>query len=191
MRSALIYPVCRHPLICTGRRNRHSRYTNRWKHPTRKTTVIRKQCLPWVTVPHGQTGDRQMRPVYPRYRRCSPWLAGWDMKCVLLPDRRIPRDSNLEVDHLLIRTGGSAVSHGLAAITPRSSVAVADSSDICNHVARSRTLPYRLSQLVGFSSRTVANRETAIIKRETLLRPGPHPHRSARASIDPHSIYMH
>ena len=43
--------------------------------------MIRKQCLPWVTVPHGQTGDRQMRPVYPRCSRCSPWLTGSDMKC--------------------------------------------------------------------------------------------------------------
>ena len=91
------------------------------------------------------------------------------MKCFLLPDRRMPRDSNLEVDHLLIRTGGSALSHGLTAIIPGSNVSVADSSDICNHVARSRTLPYRLNQLVGFSSRTVANREMVIIKRETHL----------------------
>ena len=153
--------------------------------------MIRKLCLPWVTVLNGQIGNRQMRPVSPRYNRCSPWLAGWDMKCVLLPDKRMPRDSNLEVDYPLIRTGGSALRHGLAEITPGSSVSVVDNSDICNHVARSRTLPYRLNQLAGFSSRTVANRETAIIKRETLLRPGPHPHRSAHASFDPHSIYMH
>ena len=112
-----------------------------------------------------------MRPVSPRYNRCSPWLAGWDMKCVLLPHKRMPRDSNLEVDHPLIRTGGSALRHGLAEITPGSSVSVADNSDICNHVARSWTLPYRLNQLAGFSSRTVANRETAIIKRETSPTP--------------------
>ena len=42
-----------------------------------------------------------------------------------------------------------------------------------------------------FLHRMVANRKTAIIKRETLLRPGPHPHRSARPSFDPYSIYMH
>ena len=151
----------------------------------------RKQCLLWVTVPHGQIGNRQMRPVSPRYSRCSPWLAGWDIKCVLLPDKRIPRDSNQEVDRSLIRTGGSVLRHGLAEITPGSSVSVADISDICNHVARSRTLRYHLNQLAGFSSRTVANRETAITNRETLLRPGPHPHRSERASFDPHSTYMH
>ena len=62
---------------------------------------------------------------------------------------------------------------------------------VINHVSHSRMHPYRLSQLVGFSSRMDANRETAIIKRETPLRPGPHPHRSARASLDPHSTYMY
>ena len=153
--------------------------------------MIRKQCLQWVTVPHGQTGDRQIRPGYPRYSRCLPWLAGWDMKCVLSPDRHMPRDSNLEVDHLVIRTGGFARSHRLAVITTGSSVSVVDSLDICNHVAHNRTLPYRLNQLVGFSSQTAANREMAIIKRETLLRPGPHPHRSARTCITRPPFHLH
>ena len=35
------------------------------------------------------------------------------------------------------------------------------SLDTCNHVAHSRTHPYRLNQLVGFSSQMDANRETA------------------------------
>ena len=48
-----------------------------------------------------------------------------------------------------------------------------------------------LSQLVGSFSQMDANRETAKIKRETPLRPGPHPHRSARASLDPHSSFMY
>ena len=143
--------------------------------------------MQWVTVPHGHTGDCQRRLGYPRYSRCLPWLAGWDMRCALSSDKRMPRDSNLEVDHLLIRTGGFVLNHGLAAITPGSGVSVVDSLDTCNHVAHSRTHLYRLNQLVGFSSRMDANRETAIIKRETPLRPGPHPHKSARASLDPHS----
>ena len=104
------------------------------------------------------------------------------MRCALSSDKRMPRDNNLEVDHLLIRTGGFALSHRLAVITPGSGVSVVDSSDTCNHVAHSRTHIYRLNQLVGFSSRMDANRETAIIKQETPLRPGHHPLRSARAS---------
>ena len=153
--------------------------------------MIQKQCLWWVTVSHGQTGDHQRRPGYPRYSRCLPWLAGWDTKCAISSDKRMPHDNNLEVDHLLIRTGVFVPDHGLAAITPGSGVSVVDSSDTCNHVAHSQTLPCRLNQLVGFSSRMATNRETAIIKRETPLRPGPHPHRSARASLDPHSTYMY
>ena len=127
---------------------------------TQKTTVIQKQCLWWVTVPHGQTGDRQRRPGYPCYSRCLPWLAGWDTKCALSSDKRMPRDNNLEVDHLLIRTEVFVLNHGLAAITPGSGVSVVDSSDTYNHVAHSRMLPCRLNRLVGFSSRMAANRET-------------------------------
>ena len=150
-----------------------------------------KPCLLWVTVPHGRIGNCQICPVSPRCNRCSHWLGGWDMRCVLLPDKWIPRDNNQEIDRPLIRTGGSVLRHGLAEIIPGSSVSVAANSDICNHVAHSRTLRYHSNQLVGFSNRIVINREMAIINRETLLRPGPHPHRSERASFDPHSIYMH
>ena len=153
--------------------------------------MIQKQCLQWVTVPMDKPETARDVQAYPRYSRCLPWLAGWGMRCALSSDRRMPHDNSLEVDHLLIRTGGFVLNHGLAAITPRSGVSVVDSLDTCNHVAHSRTHPYRLNQLVGFSSRMDANRETAIIKRETPLRPGPHPHRSARASLDPHSTYMY
>ena len=110
------------------------------------------------------------------------------MRCALSSDGHMPCDSNLEVDHLLIRTGDFVPNHGLDAITLRSGVSVVDT---CNHVVHIRTHPYRLSQLVGFFSQMDANRETAIIKRETPLRPGPHPHRSARASLDPHSSSMY
>ena len=67
--------------------------------------MIQRQCLQWVTVPHGQTGDSQRRPGYPRYSRCLPWLARWDMRCALSSDRQIPHDNNLEIDHPLTRTG--------------------------------------------------------------------------------------
>ena len=123
-------------------------------------------------------------PGCPCCNRCLLWLDGWGMRCALSSDRQMPRDSNLEVDHLLIRTG-------LDTIILRSGVSVVDSLDTCNHVVHIRTHPYRLSQLVGVFSRMDANRETATIKRETPLRPGPHPHRSARASLDPHSSFMY
>ena len=45
------------------------------------------QCLQWVTVPHGQTGDHQRRPEYPHSNRCSLWLGGWGTRCALSADR--------------------------------------------------------------------------------------------------------
>ena len=54
-----------------------------------KRIVIQKPCLLRVIVPHGQIEDRQIRPVSPRCNRCSHWPAGWDMRCVLLPDKQI------------------------------------------------------------------------------------------------------
>ena len=156
-----------------------------------KKIVILKPCLLWVIVPHGQIEDHQIRPVSPRCNRCSHWLAGWDMRCVLLPDKRILRNNNKGIDRSLIRTGGSVLRHGPGEIIPRSSVSAAASSDICNHAVHSRTLRYHSNQRVGFSNRTVVNREMAIINRETPLRPGPHPHQSAQISFDPHPISTH
>ena len=135
-----------------------------------KKIVILKPCLLWVTIPHGKIGNRQIRPVSPRCNRCSHWLAGWDMRCVPLPDKWILRDNNQEIDRSLIRTGGSVLRHGLGEIIPRSSVSAVVNSDICNHVAHSRTLRYHSNQRVGFSNRTVVNRDIAIINWETLLR---------------------
>ena len=104
-----------------------------------------------VTVPHGQIEDHQIRPVSPHCNRCPHWLAGWDMRCVLLPDKRILRDNNKEIDRSLIRTGGSVLRHGPGEIIPRSSVSAAASSD------------------GWFLKSEVVNREMAIINRETPL----------------------
>ena len=153
--------------------------------------AIQKPCLLWVTVPHGQIEDRQIRPVSPHCNRCSHWSAGWDVRCVLLPDKQIFRDNNKDTDHSLIRTGGSFPRHGPDETIPRSSASAAANSDICNPVAHDRTLRYHSNQWVGFSNRTVVNREMAIINRETPPRPGPHPHRSAHTSFDHHPISTH
>ena len=66
------------------------------------------------------------------------------MRCALSADRQMPRDNNLEVDHLLIRTGDFVPNHRLDAITLRSGVLVVDSLDTCNHVVHTRTHLYRL-----------------------------------------------
>ena len=140
----------------------------------------RKPCLLWVTIPHGQTEDLQKRPVYPHCSRCSHW-----------PAKQIPRDTHRETDRSLIRTGGSVLRHGPVGTIPSSSVSAAANSDICNPVARDRTLHYHSNQWVGISNRTVVIREMAIINQETPPRQGPHPHRSAYTSFDPHFISTH
>ena len=114
-----------------------------------KTTVTQRQCSQWVTIPHGQTGDHQRRPGWPRYSRCSLWLDRWGTRCALSSDRQMPRDSSLEVDHLSIRIGDFVPNHELDVITRRLGVSVVDSLDTCNHVVQAQTHPYRLSQLVG------------------------------------------
>ena len=59
--------------------------------------------------------------------------------------------------------------------------------DICRPVARNRTLRYHLNQRVGTFNPTVVNSGMVITNRETLHRPGPHPHRSVHTSFDPTS----
>ena len=51
------------------------------------------------------------------------------------------------------------------------------------------SLPFRPA--VGNSSPTIVNNGLAIINRETLHRPGPHPHRSTFTSFKPRAIIMH
>ena len=86
---------------------------------------------------------------------------------------------------------GSVPRHRPVETISRSSASAAANSDICNPVAHDRTLRYHSNQRVGFSNRTVVNREMVIINRETPPRPGPHPHRSAHTSFDPHPISTH
>ena len=74
---------------------------------------------------------------------------------------------------------------------PESNASVVVSLDTCRHVAHSRTHPYHSDLRVGNSSPTIVNNGMAIINRETLHRPGPHPHRSTFISFKPHAIIMH
>ena len=127
----------------------------------------------------------------PPYNRCSRWPAGWDTRCPRSPDNQMPKGNRREIDHSLIRTGDSVLKHGPVGTTPRSSASVVDNLDICRPVARDRTLRYHLNQRVGTFNPTVVNSGMVITNRETLHRPGPHPHRSVRTSFDPHFIFIH
>ena len=75
--------------------------------------------------------------------------------------------------------------------TPESSDSAVASLDICEHVAHSPTHPCRSDLRVGNSSPIIVNKGMVIINRETLHRPGPHPHWSVFTSSRPHVIIMH
>ena len=57
--------------------------------------------------------------------------------------------------------------------------------------ARDRTLPFPSNLQVGTFNLIIASNAMETTTRETLHRPGPHPHRSIRTSFDPHVIFMH
>ena len=105
--------------------------------------------------------------------------------------RQMPKDNRREIDHSLIRTGDSVLKRGPVGTTPRLSASVVENLDICRPVARDRTLHYHLSQWHGIFNPTVVNSGMGVSNRETLHRPGPHPHRSVRTSFDPQFIFIH
>ena len=90
----------------------------------------------------------------------------------------------------IARRWGFALRHVPARTTPRSSVLAVASSDICSLAAHDRTHPYHSNRRAGIYSLTVVNRGMVILHRETLSRPGPHPHRSVRTSFGPHLIFI-
>ena len=142
-------------------------------------------CLPWANRrPPDTSGVPSLQQMFALARRM-----GYEMRHIARQADTC--DNNKETDRSLIRTGGSVLRHGPVETIPRSSASAEANSDICDPVARDRTLRYHSNQRVGFSNRTVVNREMAIINRETPLRPGPHPHRSAHTSFDPHLISTH
>ena len=85
----------------------------------------------------------------------------------------------------------SAPRHGPVGTTPRLSASIVDNLDICRPVAHDRTLPYHLSRRDGIFNPTVVNSGMVVTRRETLHRPGPHPHRSVRTPFDPQFTFIH
>ena len=85
----------------------------------------------------------------------------------------------------------SVLQHVPAGITRGSSVSAVESLVICRVVARDRTLLYHLNRRVGTYNLTTDHHATETTVRETLHRPGHHPHRSIRASFGPLVIFIH
>ena len=62
---------------------------------------------------------------------------------------------------------------------------------ICRPVVQHRTRRFPSNRQAGIYNPTTGHSATGTIIRETLRRPGPHPHRSVRTSFDPPAIFMH
>ena len=79
----------------------------------------------------------------------------------------------------------------LAGITRGSSVSVVESLATCRPAAHNRTLHFPSSRQVGNFNLIIGRNAMETTTRETLRRPGPHPHWSICTSFDPHVIFMH
>ena len=85
----------------------------------------------------------------------------------------------------LTRIADSVLQHVPAGITRGSSASAVESLVICRVVAKDRTLLYPLNRRVGTNNLTTGHHVTETTVRETLCRPGHHPHRSIRTSFGP------
>ena len=150
----------------------------------RKMVTLRMSS-PWVTVPQGLIGDLRTQPRRPPYNICLRWHVEWDTRCVRSPDSRTPNASLRGIVRSLIRIEVFARRHVPAGTTPGSSVSVVENLVICKPAAHVRTLPFPSSLQVGAFNLITGNNTTETTTRETLCRPGPHPHRSIRTSFDP------
>ena len=93
--------------------------------------------------------------------------------------------------HSLTKIEGFTRRHTPAGITQGSSVSVVDNLGTCRPAAHDRTLLFPSNLQVGNCNLAIDYNTMEITIRETLRRPGPHPHRSMRTSFDPHVIFMH
>ena len=135
-----------------------------------------------MTVPRGITEDLRNRPPHRHYNRCLHWHVGWDTRCVLSPDRQTAIDQTKATGRSRTKIVDSALIRAPVGTTRESSVSAVANLDTCECVTHSRTHPCRSDRRVGISSPTIVNKGMAIISRETLHRPGPHPHRSVLTS---------
>ena len=131
------------------------------------------------------------RPPHRLCNRCSRKHVGWDTRCVRSPDNQMPNASLRGTAHSLTKIEVFALRHAPAGITQGSSVSVVDNLGTCRPAARDRTLLLPSNLQVGNFNLIIDHNTMETTIRETLRRPGPHPHRSIRTSFDPHVIVMH
>ena len=134
--------------------------------------------MPWPTVHHGIIEDLRIRPHHPAYNRCLHWRVAWDMRCARSPDSQMLNADLRGIALPLTRIADSVLKHVPAGTTQGSSASAAESLVTCRLAAQDRTLPFPSNRRVGTYSRITGHNATETIVRETLRRPGPHPHRS-------------
>ena len=144
----------------------------------------------WPTVHHG-IEDLRIRPYHPACNRCLHWRVAWDTRCARLPDNQMPSVDLWGIILPLTRIADSVLQHVPAGIIRGSSASAVESLAICRVVAKDRTLLYPLNRRVGTYNLTTGHHATETTVRETLRRPGHHPHRSIRTSFGPLVIFMH
>ena len=107
------------------------------------------------------------------------------------PDSRMPNADLRGVALSLIRIADSVLKHVPAGTTRGSNASFAESLVTCRPAAQDRTLPFPSNRRVGIYNLITGHSATGTIIRETLRRPGPHPHWSIHTSFDPLVIFMH
>ena len=120
----------------------------------------------------------QVRAIYIRACLChrsiySSWREHWFRKTGHLP------------------IAGFAPRHAQTGIIQESSASAVGNSVTCRPVAQHRTRCFPSNRQAGIYNPTTGHRAMGTIIRETLRRPGPHPHRSVRTSFNPTAIFMH
>ena len=126
---------------------------------------------------HGIIEDLRIRPRHPAYNRCLHWRVAWDMRCARSPDSQMLNTDLRGIALPLTRIADSVLKHVPAGTTQGSSASAAESLVTCRLAAQDRTLPFPSIRRVGTYSRITGHNATETIVRETLHRPGPHPHR--------------
>ena len=135
--------------------------------------------------------NNRRSPRHPAYNRCSHWRVAWDTRCARSPDNRMLSVDLRGTAHSLIKIADSVLKHTPTGITRGSSVSAVESLVICRPAAQHRTLHSPSNRRAGTCNLITGHSATETIIRETLRRPGPHPHRSVRTSFDPPVIFMH
>ena len=140
--------------------------------------------LPSVTGHRGIIiGDLRTPLHHPAYNRCSHWHVAWDTRCARLPDNRMFSVGLQGTAHLPITIADSVLKHAPTGITQGSSASAVGSLVICRPAAQHRTLRFPTNRRAGIYNLITGHNATVTIIRETLRRPGPHPH--------PPVIFMH